>query len=220
MKTNSLLKECRTFNKYVNNIEQKHLNRWHRFFTTLAAKYRDGLLQMSDEVTKEEIYQNIHNINIYVHALEYMTYPRAIALSTALWSESRPSYESFFAQLSTYHFPFLSEKKVNFSKSCLKPNLQTSRSENGGIVIQKTAAKGIIAYPEIITQINTAKSKTKTVQIKVDQGPNLPSKEMNIICPQSTWGESSFYDQTQSKIRQRRPYYCGRSIGCTSLERQ
>ena len=48
--------------------------------------------------------------------LEYMTYPRAIALSTALWSESRPSYESFFAQLSTYHFPFLSEKKVEIQK--------------------------------------------------------------------------------------------------------
>ena len=131
--------------------------------------------------------------------LEYMTYPRAIALSTALWSESRPSYESFFAQLSTYHFPFLSEKKVNFSKSCLKPNLQTSRSENGGIVIQKTAAKGIIAYPEIIAQINTAKSKTKTVQIKVDQGPNLPSKEMNIIAHKALGAKVHFITKPSPK---------------------
>ncbi|MFN5373105.1 MAG: beta-N-acetylhexosaminidase [Flavobacteriia bacterium] len=68
--------------------------------------------------------------------LEYMTYPRAIALSTALWSETPTTYEKFFSVLTNNHFPFLETQKVNFSKSCLKPNLQTSRSENGGIVIQ------------------------------------------------------------------------------------
>ncbi|TAF91211.1 MAG: beta-N-acetylhexosaminidase, partial [Flavobacteriia bacterium] len=131
--------------------------------------------------------------------LEYMAYPRAIALSTALWSETPTSYENFFSVLTNNHFPFLETQKVNFSKSCLKPNLQTSRSENGGIVIQKTAAKGIIAYPEIIAQINTAKSKTKTVQIKVDQGPNLPSKEMNIIAHKALGAKVHFMTKPSPK---------------------
>ena len=71
----SLLKECRTFNRYVNNITQHDLNRWHRYFTTLAAKFRDNELSINEGVNRDEVYQNIHNINIYVHALEYITYP-------------------------------------------------------------------------------------------------------------------------------------------------
>ena len=70
-----LLKECRTFNRFVNNIDQRHLNRWHRQFTTLATRHELKELPLSIEVPESEIYQNIHNINIFVHALEYMTYP-------------------------------------------------------------------------------------------------------------------------------------------------
>jgi hexosaminidase len=113
--------------------------------------------------------------------LEYMAYPRAIALSTALWSETKPTYEDFFAKLTNYHFPFLSAKNVNFSKSCLKPEIKTTRAPGGGIRIEKLPAKGIIAYTEVVAPIWASKRKTKTVQIKVDQGPNLPAKEMNII---------------------------------------
>jgi hypothetical protein len=98
-----------------------------------------------------------------------------------------------------YHFSFLETQKVNFSKSCLKPNLQTSRFENGGIVIQKTAAKGIIAYPEMIAQIKTAKRKTKTVLIKVDQGPNLPTKEMYIIAHKALGAKIKFSTKPSPK---------------------
>ena len=113
--------------------------------------------------------------------LEYMAYPRTIALSTALWSEIKPTYEDFFAKLTTYHFPFLSAKNVNFSKSCLKPEIKTTRALGWGILIEKLPAKGIIAYATVLADIKAAKRKTKTVQIIVDQGPNLPSKEMDVI---------------------------------------
>ena len=113
--------------------------------------------------------------------LEYMAYPRAVALSTALWSETKPTYEDFFAKLTTYHFPFLSAKNVNFSKSCLKPEIKTTRALGWGILIEKLPPKGIIAYAVVLADIKASKRKTKTVQIKVDQGPNLPTKEMNII---------------------------------------
>jgi hexosaminidase len=113
--------------------------------------------------------------------LEYMTYPRAIALSTALWSETKPTYEDFFTKLTTYHFPFLKAKNVNFSKSCLKPEIKTTRALGWGILIEKLPAKGILAKAVVLADIQAAKRKTKTVQIKVDQGSNLPTKEMNII---------------------------------------
>ena len=36
--------------------------------------------------------------------LEYMTYPRAIALSQALWCSKKPNFETFFNILSNNHF--------------------------------------------------------------------------------------------------------------------
>ncbi|MEY4805432.1 MAG: hypothetical protein RL331_1958 [Bacteroidota bacterium] len=113
--------------------------------------------------------------------LEYMTYPRAIALSTALWSETKLPYDQFLTVLIKNHFPFLETQQVNFSKSCLKPEIKTTRALGWGILIEKLPAKGIIAYATVIGDIKAAKRKTKTVLIKVDQGPNLPTKEMNII---------------------------------------
>jgi hexosaminidase len=131
--------------------------------------------------------------------LEYMAYPRAIALSTALWSETKPTYEDFFAKLTNYHFPFLSAKNVNFSKSCLKPEIKTTRAQGRGILIEKLPAKGIIAYPLVLADIKASKRKTKTVQIKVDQGPNLPSKEMNIIAHKALGAQIVFQTQPSPK---------------------
>ena len=113
--------------------------------------------------------------------LEYMTYPRAIALSTALWSETKPTYEDFFAKLTTYHFPFLSAKNVNFSKSCLKPEIKTRRATGQSILIEKIAPKGILSYAEVLATIKATQRKTKTIHLKVDQGANMPLKEMDVI---------------------------------------
>jgi hexosaminidase len=131
--------------------------------------------------------------------LEFMAYPRAIALSTALWSESKPTYEDFFAQLTNFHFPFLSAKNVNFSKSCLKPSLQTFRSNSGGIQIQKLAAKGVKTNPELVATIKATKRKTKTVHIDVDQGQNLPIKEINIIAHKALGAKVNFITRPSPK---------------------
>jgi hexosaminidase len=113
--------------------------------------------------------------------LEYMTYPRAIALSTALWSETKPAYEDFFTKVTNYHFPFLTSKNVNFSKSCLKSEIKISRLEKGGIEIQNMPARGIDWQPEALLNIAAAKRKTKNIALKIEQGNNLPPKEVNII---------------------------------------
>ena len=124
--------------------------------------------------------------------LEYMAYPRAIALSTALWSETKPDYNSFLSVLLQYHFPFLEKKKVNFSKTCLKPEIQTKRKANGGIEIFKTPAKGIIAYEELIRSIPAAKRKIDTYDLSVDQGKSIPAKQIKVIAHKALGAQINF----------------------------
>ena len=113
--------------------------------------------------------------------LEYMTYPRAIALSTALWSETKLTYDQFLSTLRLFHFPFLSSQKVNFSKAALKPELKTMRGKNGGIEIQKVPAKGLDKQPEILNNIYPTKKKTKVVGLQIEQGSGLAPKQLNVI---------------------------------------
>jgi hexosaminidase len=113
--------------------------------------------------------------------LEYMTYPRAIALSTALWSETKMPYDQFLSTLVKFHFPFLSSQKVNFSKAALKPELITIRGENGGIEIQKVPAKGLDKQPEVLNNFHPTKKKTKVVSLKIEQGSGIAPKQLEVI---------------------------------------
>lgn len=113
--------------------------------------------------------------------LEYMTYPRAIALSTALWSETKLPYEQFLSTLRMFHFPFLSSQKVNFSRAALKPELKTSRGKNGGIEIQKVPPKGLDEQPEVLNIISPTKKKTKVVGLKIEQGSGIAPKQLEVI---------------------------------------
>lgn len=63
--------------------------------------------------------------------LEYMTYPRAIALSQTIWSIVKPDYEIFKSILLNYHFRYLQAKNVNFSKSAFVPEIEWKSSKQG-----------------------------------------------------------------------------------------
>ncbi|MBM3452406.1 MAG: beta-N-acetylhexosaminidase [Bacteroidetes bacterium] len=72
--------------------------------------------------------------------LEYMTYPRAIALSQTLWSIEKPDYNTFKYILSNNHFKYLEAKKVNFSKTAFLPEVEWKRSK-GGLKFRINASK-------------------------------------------------------------------------------
>jgi hexosaminidase len=56
--------------------------------------------------------------------LEYMVYPRALALAEVLWSgENRPKLEVFEQKLIDCHIPLLQKKNVNFSKAMFYPEI-------------------------------------------------------------------------------------------------
>jgi hexosaminidase len=63
--------------------------------------------------------------------LEYMTYPRAIALSQVLWCEKKPDYNQFEKTLTKHHFPFLDYKKVNYSKAIYYPFSKIKKTNTG-----------------------------------------------------------------------------------------
>jgi len=63
--------------------------------------------------------------------VEYMTFPRAIALSQVLWCKKKPNYEQFEQSLIAIHLPILDKQKVNYSKSFLAPNAKISRTKEG-----------------------------------------------------------------------------------------
>lgn len=63
--------------------------------------------------------------------LEYMTYPRALALIQGLWCSKKPDYSEFLKTYLTYHEDYLERHNVNFSRSIHYPNLHVERADNG-----------------------------------------------------------------------------------------
>ena len=73
--------------------------------------------------------------------LEYMTFPRALALMQSLWCHEKPSYEKFLESYLIYHEDYLSRHNVNFAKSIHYPELVVKRAEGGVNVRFKGATK-------------------------------------------------------------------------------
>lgn len=63
--------------------------------------------------------------------LEYMTYPRALALAQSVWCEKKPSFESFLGDYLTYQENYLDRYNVNYAHSIHQPELEITRKKNG-----------------------------------------------------------------------------------------
>jgi hexosaminidase len=63
--------------------------------------------------------------------LEYMTYPRAIALSQTLWSIEKTDYKTFKSILVNNHFKYLQSRNVNFSKTAFAPEIEWQKTKKG-----------------------------------------------------------------------------------------
>jgi hexosaminidase len=73
--------------------------------------------------------------------IEYMVFPRALALSQALWCEQKPEYAIFKESLIKHHLPFLKQLDVNYSEAMFYPELKIKRNEEGleYLIIAETA---------------------------------------------------------------------------------
>lgn len=63
--------------------------------------------------------------------VEYMAFPRALALIQSLWCVSKPKYEDFLEVYLAYHEDYLGRHDANFAKSIHYPELKITRAENG-----------------------------------------------------------------------------------------
>jgi hexosaminidase len=76
--------------------------------------------------------------------LEYMTYPRALALIQGLWCSTKPNYEEFLETYLVYHEDYLKRHNVNFSRSIHYPNLIIERAVNGINMNFKGASEDVV----------------------------------------------------------------------------
>ncbi|TXI85868.1 MAG: beta-N-acetylhexosaminidase [Crocinitomicaceae bacterium] len=83
--------------------------------------------------------------------VEYMTYPRALALAQVLWCNDKPSYETFETVLINHQLPILKRMGVAFSYSFLYPEMQVSPTNKGLKVVFKSA-RGDEKYNLIIRE--------------------------------------------------------------------
>ena len=63
--------------------------------------------------------------------LEYMAYPRALALAQGLWCADKPNYRTFLDSYLTYHEEYLERHGVNVSKSIHYPTMHINRVDQG-----------------------------------------------------------------------------------------
>jgi hexosaminidase len=67
--------------------------------------------------------------------LEYMVYPRALALSQVLWCVAAPTYDIFRSVLVKHQFKYLDRFTVNYSRAMFYPEMNVSRKMDGlGVV--------------------------------------------------------------------------------------
>jgi len=63
--------------------------------------------------------------------VQYMVYPRALALIQSLWCLEKPSFDEFKNVLIDKHLPFLKKMNVHYSKSIFSPKIEWKRTRKG-----------------------------------------------------------------------------------------
>lgn len=100
--------------------------------------------------------------------VEYMVYPRALALSQSLWCKNKPEYETFLSDYLLFHEEFLGNHDVNFAPSIHFPELHVERAEDGVNIFWTTvnlndqfSAKSYLGDREDLSEIEKLKNGEK-----------------------------------------------------------
>lgn len=107
--------------------------------------------------------------------VEYMVYPRAIALAEVNWSpKASRNWDDFIRRL-TLHLPILDLKKVNYSKSAFGVYFNVIRNEQDKKLQIELSSDIPGAEIEYYTELNSQKS-----EVKEYTGPFYPEKSQTI----------------------------------------
>ncbi|MDG1776357.1 MAG: family 20 glycosylhydrolase [Crocinitomicaceae bacterium] len=105
--------------------------------------------------------------------VEYMTYPRALALIQSLWCFSKPSYTEFLNVYLLKHEDYLKKHAVNYAKSIHFPQMNIRRAE-GGINLNFTGAYEASKFEVLLEQSKDNLNRTLYY-------PNLGSQDSIFI---------------------------------------
>jgi hexosaminidase len=93
--------------------------------------------------------------------LEYMTYPRALALAQSVWCSYKPSYDQFLEVVTKYQEGFMDAFDINYSKAIHYPKLNIDRVEDGvGVSFSGTSAVDSF-YIDFRTYVSTVEVPSK-----------------------------------------------------------
>lgn len=87
--------------------------------------------------------------------VEYMVYPRALAISEKLWCANPPSYDQFLSVFRTYQEPLLQKMKVNYARSIYATKLTVFRDKNG-LAITVRGIDSLSATNVILSDVETS----------------------------------------------------------------
>jgi hexosaminidase len=102
--------------------------------------------------------------------VEYMVYPRAIALSQALWSIEKIDFKVFKSILMNNHIKYLQNRNVNFSKAAFAPEIEWNKTNKGLKFKINTSTKSDaveIAYTQLEYIKNKSQSKLESGNINL-----------------------------------------------------
>lgn len=88
--------------------------------------------------------------------VEYMVYPRALALSQVLWSVSKPDYDVFLQDFTTNHEEILHAMGVNYAHSIYNPQFKIQRTSVGISALIHGIKKNQVYHVEIIDLDNSS----------------------------------------------------------------
>lgn len=116
-----------------------------------------------------------------IEHVEYMTFPRALALIQSLWCVNKPNYEIFLKTYLDYHESYLTLHGTHFSKSIHYPTMIIERAKEGIQVGFKGINKDVVFqvknYPSGLSRMASYKDFKSDDRIYLDRETSA-----NIYC--------------------------------------
>jgi hexosaminidase len=131
--------------------------------------------------------------------LEYMTYPRALALAQVLWCKQKPPFEVFKKSFEDYQLTYLKRYNVNYSKAFFYPQLTIFQNKNGLKLHFKGATKEDVFQLETHTsekdnQLSTVTHITQNDTILVNRSKDNQIHTFNFKLSPEKSSDSAFFE--------------------------
>jgi hexosaminidase len=108
------------------------------------------------------------------HNLEYMMYPRALAIAETTWSSNGKKNWNDFVQRVETHFTRFDQAEINYASSIYDPIIAVKNDDNGKLVVQlETEAENLDVYYSLDNTIPNHYNEKYTGPITLPEGTDM-----------------------------------------------